>query len=363
MDSLPERSKVYRPLTIRNGVEGKECAVCGVWKVRTAFTKGHYEGLDHRCKTCQKLLRAERGERIVASSSAQDNEVRVDYALMTYEGVPVAFTQDKAAICLTDVYRAAGSPANQEPARWLRTEGAEALIGQYARENNMLPGHIITALRGRGDAGGGTWAPREIALAYAHYLSPALYLACNRFVLNQGQSAQAPSDLRGMLRDAMRDTARDLIDEMRPWWSTVTDIHHRTEVEVRGVVYVCKYPRFAWRDADEFYGMGWERYAIGWTTKLSVEERLKEYPGKYDIEHPEEVYVIKTDNSKLESLLHERRPRQGVQKVQGKKDVFWISPDALALLVQLPEYLAHEHARQRLMNWRLTHKGAELWDV
>lgn len=60
MVSVTQRSKVYRPITAQDGVEGKECAVCGEWKPRTEYTAGHYDGLDHRCKPCQARLRAER---------------------------------------------------------------------------------------------------------------------------------------------------------------------------------------------------------------------------------------------------------------------------------------------------------------
>lgn len=148
-----------------------------------------------------------------------------------------------------------------------------------------------------------------------------------------------------------------------PYLRTIKEITREVHIDVRGVVYVCKYPRFAWQDAEEFYAMGWDRYAIGWTTKLSVEERLREYPGKYDIACPEEVYTIKTDNSKLEALIHERRPKQGVRKVAQRRDVFWLSPEALALLVTLPNHLAYEEAKQRLMGWRIARNGAELWDA
>lgn len=170
----------------------------------------------------------------------------------------------------------------------------------------------------------------------------------------------ALSRLADTLEQRLEAKANELL---LPYLRSIREITREVHIDVRGVVYVCKYPRFAWQDADEFYAMGWDRYAIGWTTKLSVEDRLKEYPGKYDIACPEEVYAIKTDNSKLESLIHERRPRQGVRKVAQRRDVFWLSPDALGLLLHLPGHLAYDDARQRLMHWKIVSKGAELWNA
>lgn len=158
--------------------------------------------------------------------------------------------------------------------------------------------------------------------------------------------------------DRLEARARSIV---APYLDTVREVHRETFIDVRGVVYVCKYPRYdAWPDSEQFYAMGWDRYAIGWTTKLSVEERLKEYPGKYDIEHPEELYVIKTDSSKLEGIVHERRPRKGVFKVPHRRDIFWLSPEALELLRQLPDHIAHETARNKLIGWVLVRKGSEV---
>jgi hypothetical protein len=160
--------------------------------------------------------------------------------------------------------------------------------------------------------------------------------------------------------DTLEARARSILV---PYLDKIKEYKTETFIDVRGVVYVCKYPRFGWPDAEHFYAMGWDRYAIGWTTKLSVEDRLKEYPGKYDVECPEEVCVIKTDNSKLEGLIHERRPKQGVSKVASRRDVFWLSPDVVTLLKQLPSHIEYETARHKLIGWVLVRKGSEvsLW--
>lgn len=355
MDSVPyESSKNRRPITDRNGVLGKECVYCGTWKpLEGGFTKGPYDGKDHRCRECKRVKKLEAKE----AQPIGDTPRQIGYAMLRYEGAEIAFEMDRSQVSLTDLWIAAGRPGNKDPRFWLYQESTKELLAQYAQQTNSMLDTVCGARQGNH---GGTWAPREIALAYAMYLNPALHLAVLKFVLTHGQSSQAPLDLRNQLRDAMRETAHELLDEMRPWWSSITDIHHETRIEVRGVVYLCKYPRMAWPDSAQYYAQGWDRYAIGWTTKLIIQERLEEYPGKYDIQSPEELYIIKTDNPKLEGLIHKRRPRHGVEKVAHKKDVFWMSPEATAILMRLPDYLSHDEAFKRLHEWAIVRKGTDI---
>jgi hypothetical protein len=362
------------PHSFRDGVEGKVCGegrraqtgmeTCGKWHPLVEFPRNYAYEDGHAlvCKHCKKkslVKHKSKRQEAAPSHPSPELEVRADYALMTYQGVSISFEPDCSAVCITEMWRASDSPENKRPNDWLALSQTKELLAQYASDFDAASNGIRLAQR-NGIDGRGTWLPRELALAYAHYLSPALYLACNRFVLNRGQSQQAPAQLREMLRDAMKDTARELMEEFRPWWSNIKDIHHETIIEVRGVVYVCKYPRLDWPDADTYYGMGWDRYAIGWTTKLLVDDRLKEYPGKYDIARPEEVCVIKTDNNKLETLIHERRPRQGVYKVPHKRDVFWLSSETIALLKALPGHLGYDEAKRRLYQWGIVRKGSDI---
>lgn len=132
---------------------------------------------------------------VITDGDPVDDVPRVDYALMSYEGIPIAFEMDRSAVCLTDLWRAAGSPPNMRPDDWLGQSRAKALIAQYARESPIAirDGNWIS----RAGQYGGVWRPKEIALAYAYDLSPALHLACNRFVLNNSQQfiETAPSSL------------------------------------------------------------------------------------------------------------------------------------------------------------------------
>ena len=95
---------------------------------------------------------------------------------------------------LTDMWRAAESPATRRPAQWLALdETAQFRAYLHTRlcdeadpglgPNVVLDDISATAADGltlatRG-AGGGTWAHWQLAIAYARYLSPAFHLWCN----------------------------------------------------------------------------------------------------------------------------------------------------------------------------------------
>jgi len=91
--------------------------------------------------------------------------------------------------CLTDLWRAGGSPNEKRPANWLRKEGA--VFVEFVRDSVDVPtGHInktsvkrdiVRTERGKSKTGesGSTWAHWQIALAYAKALSPAFHAHVN----------------------------------------------------------------------------------------------------------------------------------------------------------------------------------------
>ena len=117
---------------------------------------------------------------------------------------------------LTDMWRAADSPANRRPAQWLaldETAQFRAYLNSRLAEAELRPGSNIVqddicaappdgltlAVRG---TGGGTWAHWQLAIAYARYLSPAFHLWCNdvlRTVMEQPDLV-APKDGEGLFR-------------------------------------------------------------------------------------------------------------------------------------------------------------------
>ena len=117
---------------------------------------------------------------------------------------------------LTDMWRAADSPANRRPAQWLaldETAQFRAYLNSRLAEAELRPGSNVVqddicaappdgltrAVRG---TGGGTWAHWQLAIAYARYLSPAFHLWCNevlRTVMEQPDLV-APKDSDRLFR-------------------------------------------------------------------------------------------------------------------------------------------------------------------
>jgi len=111
---------------------------------------------------------------------------------MDYNGVSVAF-EGKKEVCLTDLWRAAGSPEHKDPEHWTRIDSTKELINALAAEQNTLPEGILKTKRGKG---GGTWANHIIAVSYAGYLSPKLQIWVNQVFLERLQEEKNP-DLIG----------------------------------------------------------------------------------------------------------------------------------------------------------------------
>lgn len=84
-----------------------------------------------------------------------------------YGDVDVMFN-DERLVCLTDMWKAVGSPINLDPPQWVRYAGG-SFVADLASHLNMGKSHVIKTRRGKGVAG--TWAHWQIAMAYAKYLS------------------------------------------------------------------------------------------------------------------------------------------------------------------------------------------------
>lgn len=136
------------------------------------------------------------------------------------------------------------------------------------------------------------------------------------------------------------------------------------EIEVRGVVYFCEFPRIDWDLplCEEMYADGYVLCAVGWTTKLDVAERLAEYRGKYPLKVPIEFHIVKTDDRRLENLLQKRRPadQSVIGPIKGTRDLFWMKPSAIALAKALPLRLSYEKANNRLHRWAMVKNGADI---
>ena len=105
-----------------------------------------------------------------------------------FHGIQIAF-EGKEKASLTDMWKAAGSPSNQEPWRWSETEQAKNFIPAVMKKYNLAKTEVMKTTRGKN---GGTWGHWQIALTYAQYLSPDLHAFCNQIVGERVQEENNP---------------------------------------------------------------------------------------------------------------------------------------------------------------------------
>lgn len=96
---------------------------------------------------------------------------------LDYQGARVRLKDD--ALNLTDIWKAAGSPANKQPYEWQRLPHAVEFVDYIADTAGKSRSSLIWTKEGRG---GGTWAHWQVGMAYAKYLSPALHAWFNSIV-------------------------------------------------------------------------------------------------------------------------------------------------------------------------------------
>lgn len=92
-------------------------------------------------------------------------------------------------LCLTDMWKAAGSPETARPTDWLVQDGTRAFVGYIVGHLNASQDGIIQTERGRY---GGTWAHWQVGMAYAQYLSPQFHAWCNSVVRSHMEGRLAP---------------------------------------------------------------------------------------------------------------------------------------------------------------------------
>ncbi|MCL2829408.1 MAG: KilA-N domain-containing protein [Betaproteobacteria bacterium] len=97
-------------------------------------------------------------------------------ALITVD--QTAIRQHDGLYSLNDLHRAAGGEEKNRPNQFLRIDQTWALI------NEISNAHICAIKTQRG-AGGGTYACRELVIAYAAWISPAFHLKVLRVFLDQ----------------------------------------------------------------------------------------------------------------------------------------------------------------------------------
>jgi hypothetical protein len=109
--------------------------------------------------------------------------------------------------CLTDMWKASGSPKDRRPVDFLRTDAAKLFV-EFIADSMVVQGHHernqTVAIR-RAGASVSTWAHWQIALAYAKALSPAFHARVNEIykAFVDGRIAGQSSAERELVRLAL----------------------------------------------------------------------------------------------------------------------------------------------------------------
>lgn len=99
---------------------------------------------------------------------------------LIYNNVRIQQARD-GMMSLTDMWRAAGSPANKDPGQWARlstTSDLERVLGDIMGKSHNL-------IRSKTGRTGGTFAHPIIAVSYAKYLSEEFHIWANSVVLER----------------------------------------------------------------------------------------------------------------------------------------------------------------------------------
>lgn len=92
-------------------------------------------------------------------------------------------------ISLTDLWKVAGSPKSKNPNDWMRQDSTIQLIDAIIGILNTVSDRIIKTKKGKG---GGSYAHRNIALAYAKYLDPKLHVMVNEIFFQRIEEEKNP---------------------------------------------------------------------------------------------------------------------------------------------------------------------------
>lgn len=160
-----------------------------------------------------------------------------------------AIRQHENLFSLNDLHQVIGNSKNHQPSNFSRLETTQALVSAIQAEGTATP---IKTLRG---TQGGTYACKEIVIAYAAWISPQFHLVVLRAFLNQLGNSQNNQQIAPLALPEKKYTFDFTEDELQSlvwaWFAFVRGIHTFRYI----------YPMFqklGSNIAPEIYGQGFE---------------------------------------------------------------------------------------------------------
>jgi len=104
--------------------------------------------------------------------------------------------RDGDMLSLTDLWKAAGSPANKRPIDWQEKESTKEFIDALSDTFNSAKIALLKTKRGRN---AGTYGVRQASLAYAKWIDPALHILVNEVFFQRVEEEKNPDLLADRL--------------------------------------------------------------------------------------------------------------------------------------------------------------------
>jgi hypothetical protein len=152
---------------------------------------------------------------------------------LIYNGLTIGTQQEM--VCLTDLWRSAGSDMSKRPPEWLRSLAATDFIDYLSENLKVGISHLV--ITERGGTSPATWAHWQIAYAYGKYLSPEVHIYCNtvlraHFEGNSIAKSALPVEIIGGLLDTKLAPLHDEMLEQRRETGELREIVERTDGNV-----------------------------------------------------------------------------------------------------------------------------------
>ncbi len=126
------------------------------------------------------------------------------HILVSHNGIGIR-KDDQNRICLNDIWYSAGKQGNRDPRTWRNLVQAREIIKHYQTVDN-LHSSVIAAIEG---SGGGTYAIREIALAYAGYLDVTLQALIYQAFLGSIDGIRSTMDVPAPMLKTFAGSSKD----------------------------------------------------------------------------------------------------------------------------------------------------------
>lgn len=151
---------------------------------------------------------------------------------LVYAGSPIGERDE--LLCLTDMWKAAGSPENKRPVDWLRSADAQGFISFLAESLNVGISHL--AISEKGGRSPSTWAHWQVGMAYAKSLLPEFHAWCNEVVRAHMEGRQhAPQTSTAVTDSALILAVREIVAPLAIRFDHQDQTIGKVEAKVEGI--------------------------------------------------------------------------------------------------------------------------------